>query len=82
MSSDSLDAMKEPVSRTLSAMSLEGSEGAGVAGASGAAAPAAKRKGRFNIVAEETGEGAKVRSVCSQLRRHCQGAAPPRDWGL
>lgn len=61
MSSDSLDAMREPVSRTLSAVSLEGSEGgAGVAGASGAAAPAAKRKGRFNIVAEEAGEGVKV----------------------
>ncbi len=67
MSSDSLDAMKEPVSRTLSAVSLEGIEGAGVAGGSGAAAPAAKRKGRFNIVAEEASEGAKVRSVCGLL---------------
>ena len=58
--SESLDSMKdtrEPVLRTLSALSLEGSEGSG-----SAAQPAAqaKRKGRFNIVAEEASDGAKV----------------------
>lgn len=48
--------MKEPVGRTLSMVSLEGSEGGGAAQPQAQA----KRKGRFNIVAEEAGEGAKV----------------------
>ena len=45
-------------------VSLESGEGltggAAAAGAAGAAAPAGKRKGRFNIVAEEEREAGKV----------------------
>lgn len=48
---------KEPVGRTLSMASLEGSDGSASAAQPQAQA---KRKGRFNIVAEEAGEGAKV----------------------
>lgn len=55
--SESLDAVKEPVGRTLSMASLEGSE----TGVAAQPAAQAKRKGRFNIVAEEAGEGAKGR---------------------
>ncbi len=47
----------EPVMRTLSMVSLEGSEGSGSAAQPQAQA---KRKGRFNIVAEEASEGNKV----------------------
>jgi hypothetical protein len=61
LAADSMESVRdrgEPVMRTLSMVSLEGSEGSGSAAQPQAQA---KRKGRFNIVAEEASEGTKGR---------------------
>jgi hypothetical protein len=88
LAADSMESVRdrgEPVMRTLSMVSLEGSEGSGSAAQPQAQA---KRKGRFNIVAEEAGEGGKVaprqppRRLLAHLRcfavqRHPMSPAAP-----